>query len=72
MPKAQRVVFSFDETSLEMLQKIKDQATQGFSEIVVRDPETKEERVIVVPETSRPGACGSARRSSCRSRTGIA
>ena len=72
MPKAQRVVFSFDERSLESLQKIKDQgrfasmgeavreslqisralqsqATQGFSEIVVRNPETKEERVIVVP-----------------------
>ena len=72
MPKAQRVVFSFDERSLESLQKIKEQghfasmgeavreslqisralqsqASQGFNEIVVRNPETKEERVIVVP-----------------------
>src|SRR5260370_26624799 len=72
MAKTQRVVFSFDERSLESLQKIKEQgrftsmgeavreslqisralqsqAHQGFSEIVVRNPETKEERVIVVP-----------------------
>ncbi len=72
MPKTQRVVFSFDDRSLESLQKIKEQgrfssmgeavreslqinralqsqALQGFSEIVVRNPETKEERVIVVP-----------------------
>jgi hypothetical protein len=72
MAKTQRVVFSFDERSLESLQKIKEQgrftsmgeavreslqisralqsqATQGFSEIVVRNPETREERVIVVP-----------------------
>jgi hypothetical protein len=72
MAKTQRVVFSFDERSLEGLQKIKEQgrfasmgeavreslqisralqsqATQGFSEIVVRNPETKEERVIVIP-----------------------
>jgi len=72
MSKTQRVVFSFDERSLESLQKIKEQgrygsmgeavreslqisralqsqANQGFSEIVVRNPETREERVIVVP-----------------------
>lgn len=75
MPKTQRVVFSFDERSLESLQRIKEhgnfssmgeavreslqisralqsQAHQGFSEIVVRNPETKEERVIVVPVLS--------------------
>jgi hypothetical protein len=79
MPKAQRVVFSFDERSLESLQKIKEQgrftsmgeavreslqisralqsqATQGYSEIVVRNPETKEERVIVVPALQVPAA----------------
>jgi hypothetical protein len=72
MAKAQRVVFSFDERSLESLQKIKEQgqfssmadavreslqisralqaqAGQGFTEIVVRNPTTKEERVIVIP-----------------------
>jgi len=77
MPKAQRVVFSFDERSLESLQKIKEQgrfasmgeavreslqisralqsqANQGFSEIVVRNPDTKEERVIVVPAMHPP------------------
>jgi hypothetical protein len=79
MPKAQRVVFSFDERSLESLQKIEEQgrftsmgeavreslqisralqsqATQGYSEIVVRNPETKEERVIVVPALQAPAA----------------
>jgi Arc/MetJ-type ribon-helix-helix transcriptional regulator len=77
MPKSQRVVFSFDERSLESLQKIKDQgrfssmgeavreslqisralqsqAAQGFREIVVRNPETKEERVIVIPAFQLP------------------
>jgi hypothetical protein len=72
MAKAQRVVFSFDERSLESLQKIKDQgqfssmadavreslqisralqaqAGQGYTEVVVRNPETKDERVIVIP-----------------------
>ncbi len=78
MSKTQRVVFSFDERSLESLQKIKDQgrfssmgeavreslqisralqsqAGQGFSEIVVRNPETKEERVIVIPNFQPSG-----------------
>lgn len=72
MPKTQRVVFSFDDRSLESLKDITEkgrfssmanavresltishalqiQAEQGFSEIVVRNPETKEERVIVIP-----------------------
>jgi len=72
MAKAQRVVFSFDERSLESLQRIKEQglfssmadavreslqisralqaqAGQGFTEVVVRNPGTREERVIVIP-----------------------
>ncbi len=72
MPKNQRVMFTFDERSLESLQKMREQgrfasmgeavreslqisralqsqATQGFSEIIVRNPETREERVIVIP-----------------------
>ncbi len=72
MSKAQRVVFSFDERSLESLQRIREQghfssmadavreslqvsralqsqAEQGFSELVVRNPQTGEERVIVIP-----------------------
>jgi Arc/MetJ-type ribon-helix-helix transcriptional regulator len=66
------VVFSFDERSLESLQRIREQgrfssmadavreslqvsralqsqAEQGFSELVVRNPQTGEERVIVIP-----------------------
>lgn len=76
-PKTQRVVFTFDERSLESLQKLKEQgrfasmgetvreslqisralqnqASQGFREIVVRNPETKEERVIIVPALQPP------------------
>jgi len=79
MPKTQRVIFSFDERSLDSLQKIKEQgrfasmgeavreslqisralqsqAQQGFSEIVVRNPDTKEERVIVVPVLQVPAS----------------
>jgi Arc/MetJ-type ribon-helix-helix transcriptional regulator len=77
MSKAQRVVFSFDERSLESLQRIREQgrfssmadavreslqvsralqsqAEQGFSELVVRNPQTGEERVIVIPNLQSP------------------
>lgn len=73
MPKTHRVVFSFDEKSLESLKKIteegrfpsmaetvrealmisralQNQSKQGFVEFVVRNPDTKEERVVVLPE----------------------
>ncbi|MBZ5610584.1 MAG: hypothetical protein LAP38_20160 [Acidobacteriia bacterium] len=79
MPKTQRVIFSFDERSLDSLQRIKEegrfasmgeavreslqisralqsQAHQGFSEIVVRNPDTKEERVIVIPTLHAPSS----------------
>jgi hypothetical protein len=72
MANAKRVVFSFDERSLESLEKLKNQgrfssmgdavreslqinralqsqANQGFTEVIVRNPDTKEERVIVIP-----------------------
>jgi len=72
MAKTRRVVFSFDERSLESLQKITEQgrfasmadtvreslqisralqtqAQQGFTEVIVRNPETDEERVLVIP-----------------------
>ncbi|MBN8603427.1 MAG: hypothetical protein J0M26_20495 [Planctomycetes bacterium] len=72
MSKNKRVVFSFDERSLESLQKLtvqgrfssmadtvreslqisralQSQAGQGFTEVLVRNPETSEERVIVIP-----------------------
>jgi metal-responsive CopG/Arc/MetJ family transcriptional regulator len=71
MPK-KRVVFTFDERSMESLQAIKEkarsaslgdavkeslqvsrtlheQAENGFVEVVVRNPQTKEERVLVIP-----------------------
>ena len=73
MAKTQRVVFSFDDRSLESLKEITEkgrfpsmanavrdslqisralqqQAGRGFTEIIVRNPETKEERVIVIPK----------------------
>lgn len=72
MPKTQRVLFSFDERSLDSLKRLTEQgrfssmadtvreslqvsralqaqAEQGFTEVVVRNPETKEERVVVIP-----------------------
>jgi Arc/MetJ-type ribon-helix-helix transcriptional regulator len=72
MPKNKRVVFSFDERSLESLEKLtqqgrfssmadtvreslqisralQSQAGQGFTEVVVRNPGTNEERVLVIP-----------------------
>ena len=67
-----RVVFSFDERSLESLEKLTEQgrfssmadtvreslqvsralqsqANKGFTEVLVRNPETNEERVLVIP-----------------------
>lgn len=72
MANTKRLVFTFDERSLESLEKIKQQGRfssladtvrqslqiskalqsqgeQGFREVVVRNPETKEERVLVIP-----------------------
>src|SRR5919108_6362898 len=72
MVKTRRVVFSFDERSLESLEKLTEQgrfasmadtvreslqisralqsqAGQGFTEVMVRNPETNEERVLVIP-----------------------
>lgn len=72
MPKTRRVVFSFDERSLDSLKNITEQghfasmadsvreslqiiralqvqASQGYTEVVVRNPETNEERVVVIP-----------------------
>ena len=72
MPKTRRVVFSFDERSLNSLKNITEQghfasmadsvreslqisralqvqAGQGYTEVVVRNPETNEERVVVIP-----------------------
>lgn len=35
--------------SLQISRALQSQAVQGFTEVVVRNPETKEERVIVIP-----------------------
>jgi len=34
--------------------ELQAQAQQGFTEIVVRNPQTKEERILVLPATSMP------------------
>ncbi len=83
MSKNKRVVFTFDERSLESLQKLTEQgrfssmadtvreslqisralqsqAGQGFTEVMVRNPETNEERVLVIPtlQTASPKSEG--------------
>jgi Arc/MetJ-type ribon-helix-helix transcriptional regulator len=78
MAKTRRVVFSFDERSLESLEKLTEQgrfssmadtvreslqisralqsqAGQGFTEVLVRNPETNEERVLVIPALQSTG-----------------
>lgn len=73
MAKSRRVVFSFNERSLESLEKLTDQgrfgsmaetvrdslevrnalqaqAQRGFTEVIVRNPDTNEERVLVIPK----------------------
>ena len=72
MAKNKRVVFTFDDRSLESLQRLTEQgrfssmadtvreslqisralqsqAGQGFTEVKVRNPDTNEERVLVIP-----------------------
>lgn len=74
MANSRRVVFTFDERSLDSLERLtkegnyssmadavrdslrlrwalQRQAEQGFVEIVVRNPKTKEEKILVIPET---------------------
>lgn len=72
MANTRRVVFSFDERSLESLRKITEQgrfasmadtvreslqvtqalqsqARHGYTEVIVRNPETNKERVLLIP-----------------------
>ncbi len=72
MPNKRRVVFTFNERSLESLERItkqghynsmaesvrdslqinralQTQAEEGFTQVVVRNPQTGEERVIIIP-----------------------
>ena len=69
---SQRVVFSFDERSLESLKKLTEQgrfssmadtvrdslqisralqsqAQHGYTEVILRNPDTNQERVLVIP-----------------------
>jgi hypothetical protein len=73
---SQRVVFTFDENSLESLKQLQqkgeftslgtavreavhlsevlqDQITAGFSEVVLRNPKTNQEKTIVIPSLQR-------------------
>ena len=40
--------------SLQISRALQTQAEQGFTELIVRNPATKEERVIVVPTLHAP------------------
>jgi hypothetical protein len=65
MPKHRRVVFSFDDRSLESLRKMTEQGSphptcphctfktlpaDAYREVTVKNPETGKERVIVIPK----------------------
>ncbi len=44
--------------SLQISRALQVQAEQGFSEVILRNPETKEERVIVIPTLHSPKRSG--------------
>lgn len=73
---SKRIIFSFDEKSLENLEHLKekgrfqslgtavrqsieinqvlyDQASEGFSEVIVRNPKTKQEKTVIIPSLKR-------------------
>ena len=73
---SKRIIFSFDEKSLENLEQVKakgrfqslgtavresieinqilhNQASEGFSEVIVRNPKTKEEKTLIIPSLRR-------------------
>jgi hypothetical protein len=76
--KSKRILFTFDDTSLNNLEDVKekggfnslgtavresieinqllhDQADEGFSEVVVRNPKTKQEKTLVIRSLTRRG-----------------
>lgn len=78
MANSRRVVFTFDERSLETLEKLTEQgrtgsmantvrdslqiaralqsqAREGYTEVIVRNPQTDRERVLLIPNL-QPGA----------------
>jgi hypothetical protein len=40
--------------SIQINRALQDQAARGFTEVVVRNPDTREERVIVIPNIQQP------------------
>jgi hypothetical protein len=73
---AQRVVFTFDDSSLDSLKQVQtrgdfssmgtavresiqlsevlqDQVADGFSEVVLRNPQTNQEKTLVIPSLRR-------------------
>lgn len=80
---SQRIIFTFDDNSIESLDKVKNnggftslatavrdsvqinevlqqQVTEGFTEIVVRNPKTKKEKTLVIPSLQKVKSSGSA------------
>jgi hypothetical protein len=77
-----RIVFSFDDRSLDSLQQVKekgrfqslgtavresiqinqvlhDEASEGFTEVVVRNPKTKQEKTLIIPSLKKMAAASS-------------
>ena len=73
---SKRIIFSFDDKSLENLEDLKvkgrfqsietavrqsieinralyDQAFEGFSEVILRNPKTKQEKTLIIPSLRR-------------------
>ena len=83
---AQRVVFTFDDSSLESLKQVQergdfssmgtavresiqlseilqDQVADGFTEVVLRNPKTNQEKTLVIPSLRRVGRVARSARS---------
>lgn len=83
---SQRVVFTFDDSSLESLKQIKErgdyismgtavrdavqlsevlqeQVADGFTEVVLRNPKTNQEKHLIIPSLKRVGKSSSAPKS---------
>jgi hypothetical protein len=79
---SKRIVFSFDDRSLERLEQVKekggfqsfgtavresiqinqalhDEASEGFTEVVVRNPKTRQEKTLIIPSLKKTAAASS-------------
>ncbi|MDP8981170.1 MAG: hypothetical protein M3O35_11320 [Acidobacteriota bacterium] len=77
-----RIVFSFDDRSLDSLERVKekggfqslgtavresiqinqvlhDEASEGFTEVVVRNPKTRQEKTLIIPSLKKTAAATS-------------